>query len=149
VVVSLWPQKKGSDRGICIGMAPNPCLSGLPNRNGHELPCAILAPNLRLDRRLPPDLKQIPTTRRGSSCRAIRRSAIDPNGLFTPDELTRVQDGVDAMVEACGVWVTERTDSMRANVSADGGSTSAAGSRFDPEVECPRGPGRSVCRGRR
>ena len=36
----------------------------------------------------------------------------DPNGLFTSDELTRVHD---AVVELCGGWVTETTDSTKAN----------------------------------
>jgi len=39
----------------------------------------------------------------------------DPNGLFTSDELTRVHDAVDAVVEPCGGWVMERTDGKTAN----------------------------------
>jgi hypothetical protein len=37
----------------------------------------------------------------------------DPNGLFTPDELARVHDVVDAVVEPCGGRGTETTDGAR------------------------------------
>ena len=46
--------------------------------------------------------------------------ANDPNGLFSADELARIQDAVnavDATVEPYGVSVTETTDSTAANVT--------------------------------
>jgi hypothetical protein len=39
----------------------------------------------------------------------------DLNGLFTFDELTRVHGDVDALVEPCFGWVTEKTDSTTAD----------------------------------
>jgi hypothetical protein len=63
----------------------------------------------------------------------------DPSGLFTTDELTRIQDAVnaaDATVEPYGVSVTETTDSTLANVTIDTGSTSAAGGYADGVLGC-------------
>jgi hypothetical protein len=51
----------------------------------------------------------------------------DPNGLFATDELTRVHAAVDAVVEACGGWVTERSHGTAANGSAP---STRNGSRF-------------------
>jgi titin len=54
----------------------------------------------------------------------------DPAGLFTADELARIQDAVNtlnAVVAPYGISVSETTDSTAANVTVDTGSTSAAG----------------------
>jgi hypothetical protein len=63
----------------------------------------------------------------------------DLNGLFTADELARIQDAVnavDATVEPYAVSVTETTDSTAANVIVDTGSTSAAGGYADGVLGC-------------
>ncbi len=63
----------------------------------------------------------------------------DANGLFSADELARIQDAVnavDAVVEPFGVAVTETTDSTAANLVVDAGSTSAAGSYSDGVLGC-------------
>jgi hypothetical protein len=63
----------------------------------------------------------------------------DPSGLFTADELARIQDAVvavDALVESYGVTVSETTDSAAANVVVDTGSTSAVGGYSDGVLGC-------------
>jgi hypothetical protein len=63
----------------------------------------------------------------------------DPNGLFTPSELARIQDAVtsvDAIVSPYGVTITEVTDSSMANVTLDTGSTSAVGSYVNGVLGC-------------
>jgi hypothetical protein len=63
----------------------------------------------------------------------------DPNGLFTSDELARIQDAVnsvDALVEPYGITVAETTDSTAANVTLDTGSTSAAGGYANGVLGC-------------
>jgi hypothetical protein len=63
----------------------------------------------------------------------------DPSGLFTADELARIQDAVsavDAVVEPYGVSVAETTDPTLANVVIDTGSTSAAGGYADGILGC-------------
>jgi uncharacterized repeat protein (TIGR03803 family) len=63
----------------------------------------------------------------------------DPSGLFTSDELARIQDAVsavDATVEPFAVSVTETTDSTAANVIVDTGGTSAAGGYADGVLAC-------------
>jgi hypothetical protein len=61
------------------------------------------------------------------------------SGLFTPDELARIQDAVnaaDAVVEPYGVSVQETTDPSLANVVIDTGSTSAVGGYGDGILGC-------------
>jgi parallel beta-helix repeat protein len=63
----------------------------------------------------------------------------DPTGLFTADQLARIQDAVnavDAVVEPYGISVTETTDATAANVTVDTGSTSAAGGYADGVLGC-------------
>jgi hypothetical protein len=63
----------------------------------------------------------------------------DPGGLFTADELARIQDAVnavDAVVAPYGVTVSETTDPSLANVVIDTGSTSAAGGYADGVLGC-------------
>jgi hypothetical protein len=63
----------------------------------------------------------------------------DPGGLFTADELARIQDAVnavDAVVEPYGVSVAETTDPTLANVVIDTGSSSAAGGYADGILGC-------------
>lgn len=63
----------------------------------------------------------------------------DPTGLFSSDELARVQDAVNAinaLVAPYGVSVTETTDSTLANVTIDTGSSSAAGGYSDGILGC-------------
>jgi hypothetical protein len=63
----------------------------------------------------------------------------DPSAVFTGDELARIQDAVnavDAVVEPYGVSVTETTDPTAANVTVEGGSTSAAGGYADGVLGC-------------
>ena len=63
----------------------------------------------------------------------------DPNGLFTADELARIQDAVnavDATVEPFGVSVSETTDPTLANVVIDTGSTSVVGGYADGILGC-------------
>jgi hypothetical protein len=60
-------------------------------------------------------------------------------GLFTADELARIQDAVnavDAVVEPFGVSVTETTDSTAAGVIVDTGSSSAVGGYADGVLGC-------------
>jgi uncharacterized repeat protein (TIGR03803 family) len=61
------------------------------------------------------------------------------NGLFTADELARIQDAVNAVnaaVQPFGVSVAETTDPTLANVMIDTGSTSAAGGYADGILGC-------------
>jgi hypothetical protein len=63
----------------------------------------------------------------------------DPAGLFTSNELARIQDAVnavDAAVEPCGISVTETTDPTVANVTIDTGATSAVGGYADGILGC-------------
>jgi uncharacterized delta-60 repeat protein len=63
----------------------------------------------------------------------------DPIGLFTADEVARIQDAVNAVaaeVAPYGVSVTETTDSTVANVTVDTGTTSAAGGYADGVLGC-------------
>jgi hypothetical protein len=63
----------------------------------------------------------------------------DANGLFTADELARIQDvvkAVDAVVEPFGVSVVETNDPSLANVVIDTGSTTAAGGYADGILGC-------------
>jgi hypothetical protein len=63
----------------------------------------------------------------------------DPNGLFTTDQLARIQDAVtaaEAVVEPYGVSVAETTDSSLANVVIDTGSNSAVGGLADNILGC-------------
>jgi probable HAF family extracellular repeat protein len=63
----------------------------------------------------------------------------DPTGLFTSDELARIQDAVNAvnaLVAPYGVTVAETTDSTAANVTLDTGSTSAAGGYTNGVLGC-------------
>jgi hypothetical protein len=63
----------------------------------------------------------------------------DPAGLFTADELARIQDAVnavDAVVAPYGVTVSETTDPSLANVVVDTGGTSAAGGYADGVLGC-------------
>jgi hypothetical protein len=63
----------------------------------------------------------------------------DPSGLFTADELARIQDAVsavDAVVEPYGASVAETTDSSMANVVLDTGSTTALGGYVNGVLGC-------------
>jgi hypothetical protein len=63
----------------------------------------------------------------------------DPAGLFTADELARIQAAVnalDAEVEPYGVSVAETTDPTVANVVIDTGSTSPVGGYADGVLGC-------------
>jgi hypothetical protein len=61
------------------------------------------------------------------------------SGLFTADELARIQDAVnavDATVAPYGVSVSETTDPTAANVTIDTGATSAVGGYADGILGC-------------
>ncbi len=61
------------------------------------------------------------------------------SGLFTSDELARINDAVaavDATLAPYGVTITEVTDSSVANVTLDTGSTSAVGGYIDGVLGC-------------
>jgi parallel beta-helix repeat protein len=63
----------------------------------------------------------------------------DPAGLFTPDELARIQDAVNAVaavVAPYGVTVSETSDPSAANVVIDTVSTSAVGGYADGILGC-------------
>jgi hypothetical protein len=63
----------------------------------------------------------------------------DPGGLFTADELARIQDAVNAVnavVAPYGVSVAETTDPTQANVVIDTASTSAVGGYADGILGC-------------
>jgi hypothetical protein len=63
----------------------------------------------------------------------------DPSGLFTADELARIQDAVnavDSVVEPYGASVAETTDSTVANVVVDTGSSTAVGGFANRVLGC-------------
>jgi hypothetical protein len=63
----------------------------------------------------------------------------DPSGLFTADQLARIQDAVnavDSVVEPYGASVAETTDSTVANVVVDTGSSTAVGAFADGVLGC-------------
>jgi hypothetical protein len=63
----------------------------------------------------------------------------DPAGLFTPDELARVQDAIqtwDAVLAPYNVTITEVSDPSLANIVIDIGSTSACGGVANGVLGC-------------
>ena len=63
----------------------------------------------------------------------------DPNSLFTPDELARIQDainGLDDLLAPYSVTIAEVTDPTLANLIIDIGSTSAAGTAAQGVLGC-------------
>jgi hypothetical protein len=63
----------------------------------------------------------------------------DPSGLFTTDQLARIQDAVnavDSVVEPFGASVAETTDSTVANVVVDTGSSTAVGGFVNGVLGC-------------
>jgi hypothetical protein len=63
----------------------------------------------------------------------------DPNGLFTADELARIEDviaSLDGLVSPYGVTIAEVNDSSVANVTLDTGGTSAVGGYADGVLGC-------------
>ena len=63
----------------------------------------------------------------------------DPNGLFTADELARIQDAInawDAMLAPYNVTITEVSDPSLANLVIDTGTTSACGGADSGVLGC-------------
>jgi uncharacterized repeat protein (TIGR01451 family) len=63
----------------------------------------------------------------------------DPDGYFTADELTRIQDainGLNALLTPHGIAITEVGDSSSANLVLDTGTTSACGGAADGVLGC-------------
>src|SRR6516165_1509632 len=63
----------------------------------------------------------------------------DPSGLFTADQLARIQDAVnavDSVVAPYGASVAETTDSTVANVVVDSGSSTAVGGFANGALGC-------------
>jgi hypothetical protein len=67
----------------------------------------------------------------------------DPSGLFTADELARIQDAInawDAILAPYNVTITEVSDPTQANIVIDTGSTSAAGGAANGVLGCYNAP---------
>jgi hypothetical protein len=71
----------------------------------------------------------------------------DPNGLFTADELARIQDAInawDALLAPYSVTITEVSDPTQANITIDTGSTSAAGGAAQGVLGCFNAPNAEI-----
>jgi hypothetical protein len=71
----------------------------------------------------------------------------DPSGLFTPDELARIQDAInawDALLAPYNVTIAEVSDPTQANITIDTGSTSACGSAADGVLGCFNAPNAEI-----
>jgi hypothetical protein len=71
----------------------------------------------------------------------------DPNGLFTADELARIQDAIntwDAVLVPYNVTITEVSDPTQANIIIDTGTTSACGSAADGVLGCYNEPNAEI-----
>jgi hypothetical protein len=71
----------------------------------------------------------------------------DPSGLFTSDELARIQDAIntwDALLAPYSVTITEVSDPSQANLVIDTGSTSAAGGAAAGVLGCYNAPNAEI-----
>jgi hypothetical protein len=71
----------------------------------------------------------------------------DPSGLFTTDELARIQDAIDtwdALLAPYNVTITEVTDPTQANMVIDIGTTSACGGMADGVLGCFNAPNAEI-----
>ncbi len=71
----------------------------------------------------------------------------DPSGLFTADELARIQDAInawDAILAPYSVTITEVTDPSQANIVIDTGDTSACGGAADGVLGCFNAPNAEI-----
>jgi streptogramin lyase len=71
----------------------------------------------------------------------------DPSGLFTADELARIQDAInawDAILAPYSVTITEVSDPTQANIVIDTGSTSACGSAANGVLGCFNAPNAEI-----
>ncbi len=71
----------------------------------------------------------------------------DPSGLFTSDELARIQDAInawDAILGPYSVTITEVSDPTLANMVIDTGDTSACGSAADGVLGCFNAPNAEI-----
>jgi hypothetical protein len=71
----------------------------------------------------------------------------DPSGLFTSDELARIQDAIntwDALLVPYNVTITEVSDPSLANLVIDTGDTSACGSAADGVLGCFNAPNAEI-----
>jgi hypothetical protein len=71
----------------------------------------------------------------------------DPSGLFTSDELARIQDAInawDAILAPYSVTITEVSDPAQANLTIDTGSTSACGSAANGVLGCYNAPNAEI-----
>ena len=67
----------------------------------------------------------------------------DPSGLFTADELARIQDAIntwDALLAPYNVTITEVTDPTQANIVIDTSTTSACGGMANGVLGCFNAP---------
>jgi hypothetical protein len=67
----------------------------------------------------------------------------DPSGLFTSDELARIQDAIntwDVLLAPYSVTITEVSDPTQANITIDTSSTSASGSAANGVLGCFNAP---------
>src|SRR5262249_2778964 len=71
----------------------------------------------------------------------------DPAGLFTADELARIQDAInawDAILVPYSVTITEVSDPTQANLVIDTGTTSACGGAAQGVLGCFNGPNAEI-----
>jgi hypothetical protein len=71
----------------------------------------------------------------------------DPSGLFTSDDLARIQDAIntwDALLVPYNVTITEVSDPTLANLVIDTGSTSACGSAANGVLGCYNAPNAEI-----
>jgi hypothetical protein len=71
----------------------------------------------------------------------------DPSGLFTPDELARIQDAInawDALLAPYNVTISEVSDPTQADITIDTGSTSACGTAADGVLGCFNAPNAEI-----
>ena len=71
----------------------------------------------------------------------------DPSGLFTADELARIQDAInawDALLVPYNVTITEVSDPSLANLVIDTGTTSACGGVADGVLGCYNAPNSEI-----
>jgi hypothetical protein len=71
----------------------------------------------------------------------------DPNGLFTADELARIQDAIntwDALLASYDVTITEVSDPTQANIVIDTSTTSACGGMANGVLGCFNAPNSEI-----
>jgi hypothetical protein len=71
----------------------------------------------------------------------------DPSGLFTSDQLARIQDAInawDAILDPYSVTITEVSDPTQANFVIDTGSTSACGGAANGVLGCFNAPNAEI-----